>query len=271
MSATATTAKPASAIQIIRERLRQSEEHFETLLPENSQVTAAEVVTGALKMISESTQQSDPRRRLDNCTPSSILLAVSEAASLGLVPGIGGDGWLIGRNNNKAGHREPERIVRECNWMTGIGGIIRLVYMNPNVARILCDVVHKEDTFEWVAGDAPKCTHIHARLRDRGEVECAYFLVTYQNGTVQGEKMDFGDLEMARSKSHQSDSGPWKDWRKQMQRKTVGHRARKWLPFSPKIRAVLDRELKREEQLQEIGDELVEAHARKGVGFEEII
>lgn len=265
-----------STLTEIRGILKRAKPGLSDLIPDGAQVTADEIVTGAMREIAASAGNKDPKRQLDTCTAQSIVLACSAAASLGLVPGVNQDGWLIGYDNNIGSQQHPNWI-RECQWMTGVKGIIRLIHMNPNISRIVCDVVYKKDDFEWVAGDRPSCRHVHARGKDRGAVECAYLIVFQKDGTNQGEKMDIDDLDKARSVSKMAKQGAWELWTNQMYRKCVAHRAAKWLPLSPKIRAVLAEEILSDViEREEIGAELaqadkVKATAGEGEGFEEIL
>ncbi len=264
-----------SKVTDIRDALRRSKDGLTELIPEGSQITAGEIIAGALREISASASNKDPKRRLDTCTVKSIVLACSAAASLGLVPGVNQDGWLIGYDNNIGSQQHPN-WAREAQWMTGVKGIIRLIHMNPKISRIVCDVVHKKDTFEWEAGDRPSCKHVHARGADRGAVECAYLIVFMQDGTTQAEKMDMEDLEKARSVSKMAKQGAWELWTNQKYRACVAHRAAKWLPLSPKIRAVLNEEIESDVVEREvIGSELAEAAkvtaVGEGEGFEEVL
>mgnify|MGYP001576009704 CR=1 FL=1 len=83
---------------------------------------------------------------LGECYPLSILMAVMEAAQLGLEPNAAlGHAYLVPFDNKKTGRKEAQLMI-------GFKGKMELARRSKQVDWIVAEVVHKADKFEYKKG-----------------------------------------------------------------------------------------------------------------------
>ena len=171
--------------------------------------------------------------RLNDCTQESFIKCLLDLSSFGLEP------------NGRDAHLIP--YGKECTLVIDYKGLVTLCYRSGVVKKIHADVVREGDLFEYNMGDVSK--HVpHAFRTDpskpdkAGEVIAAYCIVAMPNDASKCEVMSTQDIDAIRKRSRSGDSGPWKtDWC-EMAKKTVFRRCSKWLPMSPEIIDVMDRD-----------------------------
>lgn len=160
--------------------------------------------------------------KLYECSPTSMLAAVTEAARLGLdVGGSTGEAYLIPRKG-------------KVTLSIGYKGLIRLAERGGKVYRERAEVVYEKDEFTLRRDETgDHFTHIPLLDGDRGEVRGAYGVAYFTNGAVQFEWMNLAELEAIHARSEAASDGPWITDPEEMYKKTVIIRLNKDLPLSP--------------------------------------
>jgi recombination protein RecT len=162
------------------------------------------------------------------CDRNSLILAVMEAAQLGLEPtGVLGNAYLVPFWNAKASRFEATLI-------TGYRGLISLVRRSGEVDMIEARLRYKGDVFHIEYGSDPRIDHVPELLADkRGPVIGAYMIARVRGSDVPYiEYMTDAELDAIRKRSRASQHGPWVTDPGEMQRKTVVRRGIKYLPIS---------------------------------------
>jgi len=185
--------------------------------------------------------------RLWECTPASILYALTAAAELGLEPsGLMGSAYLVPYKN-----RHTQRY--EAQLIPGYRGLIGLARRSGEVRTIEAHVVRARDDFMFEYGSEQVLRHVpfvnltgeraEPTVDDRGEPRqgalldggmyvAAYAFARLTSGEFQFEVMDVAAIEAVRKRSKAADDGPWvTDWA-EMARKTPTRRLLKYLPLS---------------------------------------
>lgn len=165
--------------------------------------------------------------KLQTCSPQSFLVAMMQAAQLGVEPNTPlGQAYLIPYGN-------------VCQFQLGYRGLIDLAYRSGEVSSIQAHEVHENDTFEYEYGLEPKLKHVPAP-KDRGPVTYYYAVLKLKNGGIGFEVMSREDIEkfaMKKSKSYRN--GPWQTDFDEMAKKTVLKKVLKYAPLKTEfIKAV---------------------------------
>lgn len=174
--------------------------------------------------------------RLLQCTPASIIMALRDAAELGLEPsGLMGSAYLVPYRNKKTQKYEAKLIP-------GYRGLIDLARRSGEVKTVEAHVVRERDVFDYAYGT--DAFLIHKPFLNRGELDDedkpldggryigAYALAKLTSGDAQFEVMDIPQIEAIRARSRAADDGPWvTDWA-EMARKTPTRKLLKYLPLS---------------------------------------
>lgn len=165
--------------------------------------------------------------KLLECSPSSILLAVMQAASLGLeVGGVLGHGYLVPYGN-------------EAQFIPGYRGLIDLARRGGHVLTIEARVVRDDDeAFHYDLGLEPKL--IHRPGAGNGEITHVYAIARLRDGVSQFEVMTRAEVDGIRKRSRAGSNGPWVSDYSEMARKTVVKRLAKYLPLSVELAAALE-------------------------------
>jgi recombination protein RecT len=170
--------------------------------------------------------------KLMQCTPQSIVLAVLQAAQLGLdVDGFLGHAYLVPYWNKKSGKNEAQLQV-------GYRGFIALARRSGEISAISAEIVYSEDSFSVSLGTDRKVTHLPAP-GDRGEAIGAYAVVFYKDGFKDFEWMTKNQIEHVRKSSKAADDGPWVTHWEEMARKSPIRRLAKRLPLSAEDSALI--------------------------------
>ena len=181
----------------------------------------------------------DPK--LQECTPESIVQAITDAVEIGLEPsGFNGDAYLIPRKRN---YKDAKGT-----WQTDVEAHLQLSYKGEAVLagengwEIHADVICEGDRYEIQRGAKPKLIHEYAKFGTRGDPLYFYAVATQvTTGFVKWECLEKDEVDHIRDtfagfKGEAPKAGPWVDHYMQMGKKTAIHRLKNLLPLSPKQR-----------------------------------
>jgi recombination protein RecT len=192
--------------------------------------------------------------KLMQCTRTSILTSVMEAAQLGLEPtGTLGSAYLVPyRATVVVPHpTNPNATVKqsvlEAKLIPGYRGLIDLARRSGEIDAIEADVVRQRDHFRLVKGTDSRLEHepfipdpsAPPEDRDPGPIVGAYMKATLRGGHEQYEWMSYDQIEGVRRRSRAADDGPWITDYSEMARKTVVRRGSKYLPLTTEFRQAL--------------------------------
>ena len=144
-----------------------------------------------------------------DCEPRSVVLALAQAASIGILPNT---------PTNRA-YLIPYKA--ECQLQISYPGLIELANRTGLVASVKGVAVYKSDVFEIHEGSEAKIIHRPA-IVNRGtddDIIGAYGLIRFRSGESQFRWLDRAALDKRRAMS-KGKSGPWFDWYKEMCDKT---------------------------------------------------
>lgn len=182
--------------------------------------------------------------RLMQCDPMTVIAGSMQAAQLGMEPGPLGQCYLIPRNNKKTGRMEAV-------FQLGYKGTLKLAQNSGQVAGIVAEIVHANDTWAITLGDDAKYIHEPAPWgTDRGAPIGAYCVISTKDGGRYRAAMSEGELTAhAKKYSEAVRAGrqtPWTDpdQRYEMWRKTVLVRALKLAPMEIEQAAALESDWK---------------------------
>lgn len=168
------------------------------------------------------------------CTRESFFRCLLDLSSYGLEPD-GRRAHLIPFRNNKTNTMEVQLII-------DYKGLAELVRRSGDVSYIHADTVYEKDEFDFAYGSNAFLKH-RPNLEDRGErVAAVYSFVKLKDGSEDFIVMSRAEIEKVRKRSRAANAGPWvTDWG-EMAKKTAFRRHSKWLPLSPEIRDLVERD-----------------------------
>jgi len=178
------------------------------------------------------------------CTEASILHAMLQGLSLGLVPGDAlGNAYLVPYRDSKTGHKRAQLIP-------GYLGLIELAYRHPAVKSIQGDVVCKGDEFDYALGSQPYVRHRKSPEHlpfvqhddERGlqtNIQYAWCVVHTQGNQPIVGVMTLAEIESHRRRSRAATSGPWVTDYAAMALKTVLRVTLKLAPRSRELEQAL--------------------------------
>jgi recombination protein RecT len=160
---------------------------------------------------------------LRRCTPESIYGSLILSAQIGLEPsGIKGEAYLV-------------PFKGQCQLIPGWRGLVKLALRSRAVKRLNSYVVYERDDFKIYLGSDPRVEHQPCLDADRGELIGAYAVAKMDNGEVDIEWMDVGELQKIKdnaAKARNGKPGPaYTEWEDQMYRKAPIRRLAKRLPL----------------------------------------
>jgi recombination protein RecT len=162
--------------------------------------------------------------KLLECTRDTVLPALYEIASMGLVPGLG-QAYLLPFRNNKRGKMEATLVV-------GYQGYVELAYNSQAKIAIRACVVRVGDYFEWEEGLNPILIHrVNSEFGD--QLLAAYAVATAPDGQKWHQVMLASEVLAIKARSKAFGSGPWVTDEEEMWKKTPVRRLFKMLPKSP--------------------------------------
>lgn len=164
--------------------------------------------------------------QLLECTPSSLLMALLESASLGLMPnGVLGHAYIIPYRN---------KGVMEAQFQPGYRGLIDLARRSGEVKSVVPRTVNSNDVFEVEYGLDERLMH-RPNLDDPGDMRFVYAVAQLTDGSNQFHIMPIRDVERIRSRSKAAKNGPWVTDYEAMAWKTVIKQLVKFLPLSLEV------------------------------------
>jgi len=182
------------------------------------------------------------------CTPESLIIAVFEAAEIGMVPtGSLNRAWLVPQRTNVAPKGAPKRYEVHAELRIGYQGLADLMRQSGRVTSIESRAVFGGDTFLVGYGTDPQITHVPAF----GDVEPdkmthVYAVAVLPNGQRVFEVMTRSQIDGIRARAPGSNNGPWVTDYIQMARKTVVRRLANSMPLTPQAQAAIERDDQRE-------------------------
>lgn len=184
------------------------------------QITPSRLVRVGLQAI----QDGD---KLHECTPESILLALMNAAAVGLEPlGPLGDGYLI-------------KYGSTCVFQTGYKGLIKLIKWGGDVAKVEAREVCEHDLiWDYEYGINPDLKH-KPTLEARGELTDVYAIAWLPGGFTQFEVMSSEQVEEVRACSKAPNSPAWRNFYAMMARKCAVRRLSNYLELSTEARTAI--------------------------------
>lgn len=180
---------------------------------------------------------------LRECSSASIAMAVIEAAQLGLEPSnVLGHAYLVPYQNKHTKRQEAQLIL-------GYKGKMELARRSKEVIWITAEVVYEKDHFKYRKGLHPDIDHVPYEGDEPGEIRYAYAVAGLRGCErpvfVVLTKRDIERRKSA-SKSAGSKFSPWTVWPDAMSRKSAVHALATYLPLSPEIQTVFEKDEKRD-------------------------
>lgn len=161
--------------------------------------------------------------------PSGYMMALTECARLGLVPG---DTFHIVpfKNSRKGGY--------DFTGITDYTGEIELIYRAGAVSSVKAEIVYSGDTFQFTP-DMDRPHHAPDWFGQRGDMIGVYAYAVMKDGSTSRVVVMSRDEVMrvkAVSKTASFSDSPWKLWEDRMWLKTAIHQLTKWVPTSAEYR-----------------------------------
>ena len=183
--------------------------------------------------------EASKNERLVKCSPTSVYMALAKACELDLVAG----GALHRASLVPMWNKSKKTYDAEL-WIE-YTGLMELVLRSGDVSHFTAEVVYENDEFEcsFDLEGGKKLHHKQFFDGDPGPLRLAYAVAHFKNGGHQVEVMRRDQINKIRKSSRSPDSGPWAQHTEEMWRKTVVRRICKYLPLSPKTKAVVEHDI----------------------------
>lgn len=227
-----TTGTAISPIEQARQTIGAYRGELLASLPSHLQDKGVGWLTSALSAL----RKSDFLLKCANQDPASLIVALSEAAQLGLMPGS--DEYYL---TPKAG---------KVLGIVGYQGEVELMYRAGAVSSVIVENVYANDKFSWNPGTMTKPLHeVDWFGGDRGKIIGSYAYAIMKDGAVSKVVVvDQKRIERAKTASASASSGknsPWLTDEAAMILKTAAHDLAKWVPTSAEyireqVRAIRD-------------------------------
>jgi recombination protein RecT len=230
--------KPETPFQIIVADLKRQEQQITAALPKHIPADKFNrVLIGVLSTSPEIVKaaSASPEARM------SLTRECQKAASDGLV--LDGREAVLTKFVTKKKIDGKDVYVDELKYMPMVQGVLKRMRNSGEFVSIECEVVYENDFFDIEKGDNSYLKHRPWYVRDKenihepGNLRLAYVSALLKDGTRVREIMTRFDIIKVMSASRSKDRdgnpvGPWKQWPEEMWRKSVLHRAAKYLPKS---------------------------------------
>ena len=157
------------------------------------------------------------------CTKESLLLAVVQAAELGLeAGGLLGECYLV-------------PFKDKATMIPGYRGYVKLARQSGLISSLEAHAAHEKDDFLVELGLHSNITHKPDLTDEPGAFVAAYAVVHFKDGGHQFDVMGKAAINRIRDRSKAAADGPWITDYEEMAKKTVVRRLAKYLPLSPEI------------------------------------
>jgi recombination protein RecT len=186
------------------------------------------------------------------CSRESFFRALLDLSALG-IEADGRRAHLIPFRNNKTRTMDVQLII-------DYKGIAELVRRSGDVSYIHADAVYANDDFAYAYGSGAFLKHV-PNMEERGDKAVAFYsFVRLKDGTEDFIVMSRREVDKIRARSKAKDAGPWVSDYDEMGKKTVFRRHSKWLPLSPDVRDVVEKD----DELVNVDGALATAIAERG-------
>lgn len=220
MSANAVLDRRKSDLKAI---LLKAQPSFAGVLPRH--LTAERLVRIALTAVAYSP-------RLLQCTAQSILLAVMQAAQLGLE--IGGP----------LGHAYLVPYKQTAQFIPGYRGLIDLARRSGAILVMEAVAVYAGDFFDYERGLVPRLVHRpgddQKDVQNEPPLDAVYAIARMRDGLSQFDVLRRWQVDRIRTRSRAAHDGPWVTDYDEMAKKTVIRRLSKLLPMSIEMAAAIE-------------------------------
>lgn len=208
-------------LEAVKQLIRDARGWFNAVIP--SHVNADQFVAVGLGVLSKDPQLADVAKR----NPQSFMVALSECARLGLVPG---DGYALTYFGNS--------IVGIVEYT----GELELIHRAGQVRTVCAEIVWTHDTFSRGAHphDPPTFEPAGGRFpseQERGQPEGGFAYAVFENGTTSRVVYMAADEIMLHKKAARNKNVWEGDFWRSMWLKTFVHELYKWVPKSPEFLA----------------------------------
>lgn len=173
--------------------------------------------------------------KLAKCSPQSLLLAVTEAAEVGLEPNTPHQHAALVPYWNK--HTGQMEVQFQPMWK----GLVHMARQSCGLKSCRARMIYENDEWELDDGVERKLVHRPKLTGDRGEVVLGYAIAEMDDGRVEWDYMTRAQMDHIRARAKSQD-GPWKDHTEEMYKKTVIKRLMKQLPLSDEMAAALEKD-----------------------------
>jgi recombination protein RecT len=190
-------------------------DYIQVMTPEISKALPKVMTPERFTRIALSAVSNTPK--LAECTPSSFLGAMMNAAQLGLEP------------NTPLGQAYLIPYGKTCQFQIGYKGLLDLAHRaNTNVEA---HEVYENDEFEYSYGLEPTLKHVPS-MKTRGKV-IAYYAIWRNENNYGFEVMSKEDIDAhAKKFSKTASNGPWVTNYDEMAKKTVIKKVLKYAPLN---------------------------------------
>lgn len=220
-----------NAIEVARQNIGAYKGELLAALPSHLQDKGVGWLTSALSAL----RKNDEVLKCANNDPGSLIVALSQAAQLGLMPGT--DEYYITPKGGK------------ILGVVGYQGEVELMYRAGAVSSVIVENVYENDKFEWNPGTMTKPVHeVDWFGGDRGKIIGSYAYAIMKDGAVS-KVVIVNKERIERAKKASATAGksfsPWTSDEAAMVLKTAAHDLAKWVPTSAEyireqVRAVRD-------------------------------
>lgn len=136
------------------------------------------------------------------CTPQSIIIAATAAASFGLAVDATQEAYLVPYKKNLGSQSEPN-WVSEANFQIGYRGYIKLAHENKTVKDVFAESIYSNDKFSFALGDDRYLKHEPA-LDNRGDLIGVYAIAYLANGAKKFVVLGKDKIQKIRERSKSS-------------------------------------------------------------------
>jgi recombination protein RecT len=188
------------------------------------------VDAGSFVSLAKAHLRKDPKlMQAATADPSGYMMALTECARLGLVPG---DTFHIVpfKNSRKGGY--------DFTGIVDYTGEIELIYRAGAVSSVKAEIVYSSDRFDF-SPDMDRPVHRPNWFGARGEMLGVYAYAVMKDGSTSRVVVMSRDEVLkvkAVSKTAGFSDSPWKLWEDRMWLKTAIHQLTKWVPTSAEYR-----------------------------------
>ena len=166
----------------------------------------------------------------------SLMIEVEKCANDGLIPD-GREAVILYQKDNRKG-------CLVARYTPMIKGVRKVAWLYDSIV-MRAEVVYSGDKFRYCKGDHPRIEHEESLTGDRGKRVAAYAIFTqFKDGheyILHREVMNAAEIQKVRDISKQPNGDLWKIWTDEAWKKSVVHRAKKTVPVSERLEAVINR------------------------------